>query len=146
MKDRNKSDNPFLLTPIQRTQMRRILGLKGESPETVEALDCVAGWLNHLGVFTDAQVYFAVGELLPFVRVWITEQGRIARLISINDWCWLLITDENWRSFLNLETMEFAESIAIPFLTTVSCNFNELLRRYREYLHQQANPPAETPA
>ena len=130
--------NPFALDHLKSRQMRRMLGsvLDDLTDEESAVLDCVAGWLQHLGVFSDAQIFFAAGELSVYVKDWLAQvDGKriVARMISVNDARYILVTDERWRNFLDLSAMEYIAQSPLPFLTSITCNFTELVRRYREF-------------
>lgn len=130
--------NPFALDHLKSRQMRRMLGsvLDGLTDDESAVLDCVAGWLQHLGVFSDAQIFFATGELSVYVKDWLAQvvgKRVVARMISVNDARYLLVTDDRWRNFLDLSTMEYIAQSPLPFLTSITCNFTELVRRYREF-------------
>lgn len=131
------AQNPFALDCLKSRQMRRMLGsvLDDLNADESAVLDCVAGWLQHLGVFSDAQIFFAAGELAMYVKDWLSQitSKRVARMISVNDARYLLVTDERWRNFLDLSTMEYVAQSPLPFLTSITCNFTELVRRYRDF-------------
>lgn len=123
--------------PPQRFEQfcRRFLGLGKKQyeeglPDFEQLLTFVLEWLNHLGLFSDADQEIVISTYKNQFQQWLTNP-KVTFLV-ISDGRYVSLT--GGETFLDVQTGDKLEELPRPALTLVICSINELFLRKKKFI------------
>lgn len=122
------------LACLDKAQVGRLLKHLGQSEKELDDLSkitlAVADWITHLGMFSDAQMYRALGFIKPALSQFSntpTDHPSLACTVVVCDGRW--VSCSNADGFLDAENFEEVAEMPDIAVTHIVCDVRQLYSR-----------------